>query len=142
MTEEVDPELEALRKKKAALLMEKYSREQERKEWPSGVVHLNDANFSDVVSRYGTVLVDFWAPWCMPCKMVGPILERLAPQYKGKAVIAKLNVDENKGIAGSLNVQGIPTLIMYKDGKMAKRVTGALPERGMRELLETCTEGV
>ncbi|MFW3146129.1 MAG: thioredoxin [Thermoplasmatota archaeon] len=136
MAEEVDPELEALRKKKAMLLMERYTKEQEKADWPSKVVHVGDSNFNDIISGYGAVLVDFWAPWCMPCKMVGPILERLAPEYKGRAVIAKLNVDDNKRIAGSLNVQGIPTLIMYKDGKMAKRVTGAIPERGIRELLD------
>jgi thioredoxin 2 len=73
------------------------------------------------------VLIDFWAPWCGPCRMVGPVVEQIAEKYFGKLRVGKLNTDENQGTAGSLQIRSIPTLILFKDGKIVDRLSGALP---------------
>lgn len=82
------------------------------------------------------VVVDFWAPWCGPCKMVGPILDKLAKEYAGKVVIAKVNTDEEQKYAMEFGVQGIPTMIFVNDGKLIHRQVGALPEPMLRDLFD------
>ncbi len=91
------------------------------------VLHVTDAGFEqEVIKRPEPVLVDFWAPWCGPCKMVGPVLESLALKHKGKLRVAKLNVDENKVIASELEVKSIPTMVLYKGGEIVDKVVGAV----------------
>ena len=87
------------------------------------MVALNTANFESQIAK-GVVLVDFWAPWCGPCRTQGPIVEKVAGQLQGKAVVAKVNVDEDQAVAEKYNIQGIPTLIVFKDGKPAKQFVG------------------
>ncbi len=82
------------------------------------------------------VVVDFWAPWCGPCKAVAPILDKLAEDYSGKVVIAKVNTDEDNQYAAQYGVQGIPTMIFFHEGKLVHRQVGALPEPIMRDLFE------
>ena len=94
-------------------------------------VPVTDKSFAtDVVeaSKTGPVLVDFWAEWCGPCKMIGPSLEDLAKDYAGKVKIVKLNVDENPAVAGKLGIRSIPTLMLFKDGKLASQKVGAAPK--------------
>jgi len=91
------------------------------------IQHVSDSTFEqDVVGASEAVLVDFWAPWCGPCKRVGPILEELAQKLEGKLKVAKMNVDENPSVPAQLGVRSIPTLVVYKDGKVVDTRVGAL----------------
>lgn len=92
-------------------------------------VKVTDATFeSDVLQSAEPVVVDFWAEWCGPCKMIGPSLEELAKDYSGKVKIVKVNVDENPAVAGKLGIRSIPTLMLFKGGKLAAQKVGAAPK--------------
>jgi thioredoxin 1 len=92
-------------------------------------VKVTDASFeADVLKSVEPVVVDFWAEWCGPCKMIGPSLEELAKEFGGKVKIVKLNVDENPAVAGKLGIRSIPTLMLFKDGKVAAQKVGAAPK--------------
>jgi len=89
----------------------------------SEVLHINDADFeTTVVQSDIPVLVDFWAPWCGPCKMIAPILDEIAPEFAGKAKIVKINVDDNQLVAGQFGVRSIPTLLLFKNGQLVQDV--------------------
>jgi len=89
---------------------------------------LNDSNFNDAIKGDKSVLVDFWVEWCGPCKMIGPLVEELAGDYEGKAVIAKLNVDENPETTARFGVRSIPTLLVFKNGQIVDKQIGAVPK--------------
>jgi thioredoxin 1 len=100
-------------------------------------ITVTDADFEDNVLKNDLpVVVDFWAPWCGPCKMVAPILDKLADEYAGKVVIAKVNTDEDNQHAMQYGVQGIPTMIFVNEGKLIHRQVGALPEPVLRDLFD------
>lgn len=100
-------------------------------------INVNDAAFEKVVLQSDIpVIVDFWAPWCGPCRMVAPILEKIAKEYEGKVLVAKVNVDENQQWAGKYGVQSIPTMLFVVDGKIAHSQIGALPENLLRATLD------
>ncbi|HEX7421692.1 MAG TPA: thioredoxin [Thermoanaerobaculia bacterium] len=102
----------------------------------TAVQQVTDANFDTTVQGGKPVLVDFWAPWCGPCRIIGPIVEELAPSYQGKAVIAKMNVDDNPGVAQRFGVTSIPTLMMFKDGKLVDRMVGAMPKGELKKFID------
>ena len=95
----------------------------------SEVLHINDADFETAVVQSDIpVLVDFWAPWCGPCKMIAPILDEIAPEFEGKAKIVKINVDDNQLVAGQFGGRSIPTLLLFKNGQLVATQVGALPK--------------
>jgi thioredoxin 1 len=101
------------------------------------VIQLSDDSFEDDVLKSTTpVLVDFWASWCAPCKAISPVVDALADDYDGKVKIGKLNVDENPATPGKYGVRGIPTLILFKDGKVVDQVVGAVPKNQLDGLIK------
>jgi thioredoxin 1 len=103
----------------------------------SNIKDISAANFdSEVINSGKPVLVDFWAPWCQPCKMLGPIVDTLADENADKISVGKLNVDENQAIAGQFGVRGIPTLIFFKEGKEVKRVVGAQNKNQLQKVID------
>lgn len=100
------------------------------------VLEFTDANFdSDVLKASEPVLVDFWATWCAPCKALTPLIDELATEFDGKVKIGKVNVDENPETPGKYGVRGIPTLILFKDGKVVDQLVGAVPKSQLQELI-------
>jgi thioredoxin 1 len=101
------------------------------------IATVNTQSFeNDVLKSDQPVLVDFWAEWCGPCRMIAPVLDELADSMDGKVQIAKLNVDENQEIAVNYQVQSIPTLILFKNGQIADRVMGAVPKAALEQFIE------
>ncbi len=98
-------------------------------------IELTDANFDQIVNSDKPVLVDFWAEWCGPCKMIGPVVEELAKDYDGKAVVAKLNVDENPQVTARYGVRSIPTLLVFKGGQIVDKQVGAVPKSVLAQKL-------
>ncbi|MFZ5974570.1 MAG: thioredoxin [Bacillota bacterium] len=98
------------------------------------IVELTSANFDAQIAK-GTVLVDFWAPWCGPCRMVAPVLDQIATEMDGKATVAKVNVDLQPEIAQRYNVMSIPTMIVFKNGKKVETLVGAHPKAAIMNLL-------
>ncbi|MBT3418131.1 MAG: thioredoxin [Flavobacteriales bacterium] len=101
-------------------------------------VEFTDANFKEVVlDSDKVVLVDFWAPWCGPCRMIAPIVDELHTELEGKAVIGKVNVDENSEVSTNFGVRNIPTLLIFKNGEVVDKLVGALPKAQILEKLES-----
>ena len=101
------------------------------------LLHVTDKNFSaEVLNADLPVLVDFWATWCAPCRSISPIVEDLAKDFRGKVKVAKLNIDENPGTPSQYGVRGIPTLILFKGGKVVDQIVGAVPKSRLVALVE------
>jgi thioredoxin 1 len=106
-----------------------------------GALHLDEKNFeSEVLKSSVPVLVDFWAPWCGPCKMIAPIIDELSVELQDKMKIAKINVDESPQLAGQFNVMSIPTLLIFKEGKPVDQIVGAMPKDKLLAKLNTHLE--
>ncbi|MCK4535932.1 MAG: thioredoxin [Desulfuromonadales bacterium] len=101
------------------------------------VVQLTDDSFESEVKQSSVpVLIDFWAPWCAPCKAIGPMIDQLADEFEGQIKICKLNVDENPATPGQFGVRGIPTLILFNDGQVVDQVVGAVPKNQLEGLIK------
>lgn len=100
----------------------------------SMIQHTTDAEFDSAIES-GLTLVDFWAPWCGPCLMIAPTLEEIAEDMDGKLNIVKMNVDENTETAPKFGIQGIPTMILFKDGKLVDRIVGAVPKAAIVDMV-------
>lgn len=99
-------------------------------------IKITDADFEENIKKYKTIVIDCWAPWCGPCRMVAPVIDELAKEKAGKIVFGKLNVDENPVISGNLQIMSIPTMLVYKDGTLVDRFVGAYPKEELKKKLE------
>jgi thioredoxin 1 len=116
-------------------------REEER-EMSENLIHGSDDTFEQMVIKSDQpVLVDFWAPWCGPCRAVGPILEQIADEYAGRARVVKINVDDEKKVAGAMGISSIPTVILFSGGEPKKILIGARPKGEFTELLDELLGG-
>ncbi len=100
------------------------------------VMHVSDSEFDNmVIGNDLPCLVDFWAPWCGPCKAIGPVIDELADEFEGKITITKMNVDDNPATPGKFGIRAIPTLILFKDGEVVDQITGAVGKVQLQELI-------
>jgi thioredoxin 1 len=99
-------------------------------------IEITDANFDEITNTDKPVLVDFWAEWCGPCKMIGPVVEELASDYEGKAVIGKVDVDSNPNTSAKFGIRSIPTLLVIKNGKIVEKQVGAVPKSVLTQKLD------
>jgi len=106
-------------------------------DYPKTPIKVTDSDFNSIVKKYPIVIVDCWADWCPPCKMIAPVIDSLAKKYTGKIVFGKLNVDENKKIPVKHSVMSIPTLLIFKKGKNVDRIVGAMPEPVLEDRIKT-----
>lgn len=104
----------------------------------SKILELDSTSFATTVIRQDAipVLVDFWAPWCGPCKAIGPVLDQLAQELEGKALVTKVNVDEQSDLAGQFNVKAIPTLLIFKQGKVVDQIVGLANKDALKQKIE------
>lgn len=99
-------------------------------------IEITDSNFDEITNTDKPVLVDFWAEWCGPCKMIGPVVEELANDYDGKAIIGKVDVDSNPGTSAKFGIRSIPTLLVLKNGKIVEKQVGAVPKSVLVQKLD------
>ncbi|WP_292466358.1 thioredoxin [Methanolobus sp.] len=125
-------ELESIRQKRILEIQQSL----EQKQYPSNMVTIADASFDEFVSKYKLVLVDCWAPWCGPCRMLSPVLDELATEMQGKVVFGKLNVDEEKMTAVNLGISSIPAMLIFREGKLIDKLIGAVPKQKIIQKLQ------
>jgi len=134
-----DDELKQIRKKKLEEMMEEIQNKQNlnknlnksesKMENISKPIDVNDSNFGETLKKYPVVVVDCWAEWCGPCRMIAPVVEELAKEYAGKIVFGKLNVDYNQEVPARYGIMGIPTLLIFKNGQNVDKIVGAAPKK-------------
>jgi thioredoxin 1 len=124
-----DMEIQAIREKKLVEMMRRARGQLETAVRNDGKpILLSDASFSSEISKYPLMVVDFWAAWCGPCRMVAPIIEQLAKEYAGRVAFGKLNVDENPLTSNEFEVQSIPTMLIFRNGEAVDEIIGAVPK--------------
>jgi thioredoxin 1 len=120
-----DNELEQIKQRKIEAILNQATQQKQASSHP---LTLTDANFAETVKTNPLIVVDFWAPWCGPCRMVGPVIEQLAAEYAGKVAFGKINIDENQTVPSSFSVMSIPTIVVFHKGKAVERIVGAYPK--------------
>jgi thioredoxin 1 len=132
-------ELEELKKRRLEQLKKRYMAGGKNMEenLPGTPIKITDADIDEHVKKYDTVVVDCWAPWCGPCRMVGPVIEELAKEMQGKIVFGKLNVDENPATSTKHQIMSIPTLLVFKNGTIVDRLIGAMPKDMLKQKLDS-----
>jgi thioredoxin 1 len=105
------------------------------KKWPDTPIQLLDADIDETIQKYQTIVIDCWAPWCGPCRMIGPVIEELAKEMQGKIVFGKLNVDENPQTSMKYKIMSIPTMLVFKNGALVDRFVGAMPKEMLLQKL-------
>lgn len=133
MIDEEDRELENIKRKMMKKLLRKANMNEQFKNVISRPLIATDYNFNELINRYPLVLVDFWAEWCLPCRVIAPVIEELAQEYAGKIVFLKVNVDENPITASRYGITGIPTLMIFKNGRPVDVIVGAYPKKIIEE---------
>ena len=131
MENDEDTELERIKQSKLQKMIKSAVPEKQRTAFNKSV-EMTDATFKEMIQNHSLVVVDCWAPWCGPCQMVAPIIEELARDYAGKILFGKLNVDENREVSTQYEIMSIPTLLVFKNGKLVDTIIGAMP----RQMLE------
>ena len=126
-------EIDQIREKKKQELMKSVAMEAD---WPSEPVDVTDGTFNDFVKKYGLAVVDCWAPWCGPCRMVAPVIDALAKEMQGKIAFGKLNTDMNPKISMRFQIEAIPTLLVMKGGDLVERIVGAKPKEDLARRLK------
>jgi len=131
-------ELEEIKKRKMEQLKKRYMNGGNKmsENMPNTPLQITDADIETTVKKYSTMVVDCWAPWCGPCRMVGPIIEELAKEMQGKIVFGKLNVDENPQTSTRHQIMSIPTMLVFKNGELVDRIIGAMPKEILKSKLE------
>jgi len=132
-------ELDEIRKKKLEQLRTQYIKggTNMEKNWPETPIQITDGDMETTVKKYETIVIDCWAPWCGPCRMVGPVIEELAKEMQGKIVFGKLNVDENPKTSAKHQIMSIPTLLVFKNGNLVDRIVGAMPKEILKRKLDS-----
>jgi len=135
----MDDELEEIRKRKMEKLKKQYMNGGRNMEenLPDAPITMTDADIDEHVKKYDTIVVDCWAPWCGPCRMVEPVIEELAKEMQGKIVFGRLNVDENPVISTKHQIMSIPTLLVFKNGNLVDRIIGAMPKDMLKQKLDS-----
>ncbi len=134
-------EIQGIREKKLVEMMQKARAQLQTAAKNDGKpIILSDASFSSEISKHPLMLVDFWAVWCPPCRMVAPIIEQLAKEYAGRVAFGKLNVDENPLTSNEFEVQSIPTLLIFKNGEAVDGIIGAVPKHQLESKIESHLE--
>ena len=132
-------ELEEIKKKKLEQLKKQYMNGGKNMEenWPNTPLNITDADFDEHVKKYDTIVVDCWAPWCGPCRMIAPVIEELAKEMQGKIAFGKLNVDENQTASMKYKIMSIPTLLVFKNGVLVDKIVGVVPKEILTQKLKT-----
>jgi len=130
-------DLETIKKKKLEQLKKQYMKGGNTMEnkWPDTPVHIIDADIEETIKKYPILVIDCWAPWCGPCRMIGPIIEELAKEMQGNITFGKLNVDENPQTSMKYGIMSIPTMLVFKNGALVDRFVGAMPKEMLLQKL-------
>ena len=134
----MDDDLEEIKRRKMEEYKKKYLNGGKKMDenLPNEPLELTDSTIDEAVKKYTTLVIDCWAPWCAPCRIVGPVIEELAKEMQGKIVFGKLNVDENLGTSSKHQIMSIPTLLVFKNGNLVERLVGAYPKEQLKRKLE------